>query len=85
MDATNVLEASLEPVSRSLNADAARKLLKLRAPVAMERRINELATRCNEGAASSQELAEYDAMINASNLIGILQAEARNLLHPKAD
>lgn len=85
MDATNVLETSLEPVSRSLNADAARKLLKLRAPDAMARRIDELAILCNEGAASSLELAEYDAMINASNLIGILQAEARNLLHPKTD
>ena len=40
MDPTNVLETSLEPVSRSLNADAARKLIELRAPEPMQQQPN---------------------------------------------
>ena len=85
MDATNVLETSLGPVSRSLNATAAKKLLDLRAPELLQQRMDELASLCSEGAASGEELSEYDAMITASNVIGILQAEARNLLQSKAD
>jgi hypothetical protein len=76
----NVLEASLEPVGRSLNSEAARKLLELQAPTLLQERIDALADRCGEGVASEEELSEYDAMIHAANVIAILQAEARRVL-----
>jgi hypothetical protein len=76
----NVLEASLEPVGRSLNREAALKLLEIKAPPLLQERIDVLAERCGEGVASDEELSEYDAMIQAANVIAILQAEARRVL-----
>jgi hypothetical protein len=78
----NVLEASLEPVGRSLNREAARKLLDLKAPSELQERMDALADRCGEGVASDEELSEYDSMIHAANVIAILQAEARRVLSP---
>lgn len=80
MRAGNLLESTLEPVSRSLNPEAAGKLLGLKASAALQRRMDELAERCGEGLASGDELAEYDSMIQAGNLLAILQADARMLL-----
>jgi len=85
MNPTTPLQASLKPVSRSLNATAARKLLKLRASSALEKRIDELATLCNQGLASGEQLAEYDTLIQTGNVIAILQAEARRLLRTGAE
>ena len=78
----NLLEASLEPVGRSLNPEAALKLLELKAPSLLQERIDALADRCGEGVASDEELSEYDSMIHAANVIAILQAEARRVLSP---
>ena len=80
MSTTDVMEISLAEVGRSLNAAAAERLLDLRAPTAMQERVDELASLCNEGSASSEELAEYDSLINTSNLIAILQIHARKAL-----
>lgn len=76
----SVLETSLEPVGRSLNSEAALKLLELKASVALQERMDVLADRCGEGLASGEELSEYDSMIHAANVIAILQAEARRVL-----
>jgi len=76
----NLLETSLLPVGRSLNAEAALKLLELRAPIHLQERMDDLADRCGEGSATDEELCEYDSMITAANVIAILQAEARRVL-----
>jgi hypothetical protein len=78
----NLLEASLEAVGRSLNQEAALKLLELKASPILQERIDALADRCGEGVASDEELSEYDSMIHAANVIAILQAEARRVLAP---
>jgi hypothetical protein len=78
----SVLESSLESVGRSLNSEAALKLLELKAPPLLQQRIDVLADRCGEGVASDEELSEYDSMIQAANVIAILQAEARRVLFP---
>src|SRR5690242_15059786 len=44
-----LLERLLEPLSQSLNVEAARKLIKLKADPATQARIDELARKCNEG------------------------------------
>lgn len=76
----SVLESSLESVGRSLNSEAALKLLELKAPPLLQQRMDALADRCGEGVASDEELSEYDSMIQAANVIAILQAEARRVL-----
>jgi hypothetical protein len=42
--------------------------------------VEELAEKCNEGQLTPDERAEYEAYVQASTVIGILQAKARRVL-----
>jgi hypothetical protein len=75
-----VLEEMLEPVSRSLGLKAARALAALRVGGRTQARVEKLAEKCSEGRLTANERAEYEAYIQASTLIGILQAKARRIL-----
>ena len=77
---TPVLERLLEPVSRSLNAEAAEKLVHLKADVKDQARVDELADKCNEGQLTPAERAEYESYVTAANVIAIMQAQAQFLL-----
>ena len=80
---TTLLERLLEPVSRSLNVEAARKLMQLKADSKTQARLDELACKCNEGELTPAERDEYERYVTAGNLIAILQAKARLLLTKK--
>jgi len=75
-----VLEEMLESVSRCFNVDVARALVALRADERMQARVDDLAEKCNEGQLTPEERSEYEAYVQASTLIGILQAKARRIL-----
>ena len=75
-----VLEQMLEPVSRSFGVKTARTVAALRVGTRMQARVDKLAEKCDDGKLTAAERAEYDAYIQASTLIGILQAKARRLL-----
>jgi hypothetical protein len=78
--ASAVLEEMLEPVSRSLGLDTSRALAELRVAERTQARVEELAEKCNEGYITADERSEYEAYVQASTLIGILQAKARRVL-----
>jgi hypothetical protein len=80
---TAVLERLLEPVSKSLNVEAARKLVRIKADAKTQARVDELARKCNEGKLTPEERAAYERYVMAGNLIAILQAQARLLLAKK--
>jgi hypothetical protein len=75
-----ILDEMLEPVSRSLGLKAARSLAALRVGTRTQARVEKLADKSNEGKLTPKERAEYEAYIQASTLIGILQAKARRIL-----
>jgi hypothetical protein len=75
-----LLERLLDPVSSSLNEEAARKLLDLKADAKVLARVDELGQKCNEGALTPEERAEYISYVLAGDFIAILQAKARLLL-----
>lgn len=77
---SGVLERLLEPVSASLNEEAARKLIGLRADSKTRARIDRLARKCNEGELTPAEQQEYETYVLAGDFIAILQAQARILL-----
>jgi hypothetical protein len=77
---TPVLDRILDPVTRSLNSEAARSLLKLRAGPQERARVAELASKCNEGTLSESDRAEYEMYIWAGKIVALLQAKARVLL-----
>ena len=80
---TALLERLLEPVSRSLNAEAAKELVKLKADAETQARVDELARKCNEGELTPTEKSEYERYVTAGNLVAILQAKARLKLSKK--
>jgi hypothetical protein len=82
----NLLSRLLEPVEQMMPVEFARELAALRATPEVEARVEALADKCNEGRLTPEERAEYDAYIDAIDLISILQAKARNVLarHPNA-
>ena len=77
---TAVLERFLEPVAESLNVEAARKLVRIKADAKTQARVDKLARKCNNGEMTEEERAEYEWYVTAGNLIAVLQAKARLLL-----
>jgi hypothetical protein len=75
-----LLDDMLDPLSHCFTAEAARRIVDLRATPAAQRRMSELAEKANEGQLTDDERQEYQTYIVASNLIAILQAKARRLL-----
>jgi hypothetical protein len=75
-----MLDRLLDPVGRALGPDAARRLLGLRPDSEVQRRIDDLAERANEGQLSEEERSEYEALIAAATVVGLLQAKARAAL-----
>ena len=75
-----ILDKMLEPVARCFTPTVAKQIAELRADVAMQARLDELAAKCNEGELTEAEKREYGAYVEAIDLIGILQAKARTIL-----
>jgi hypothetical protein len=75
-----VLDQMLDPISRSFGLKTARTVAALRVSTRMQARVDRLAEKCGGGKLTAVERAEYDAYIQASTLIGILQAKARRVL-----
>jgi hypothetical protein len=74
------LNRILEPVSSSLNEEAARKLIGLKADRKMQARVAKLADKCNEGTLTPRERREYEMYVMIGHIIALLQAKARILL-----
>ena len=70
----------MEPVTASLNEEAALKLVGLRADIELQGRIDVLARKCNAGELTSAERSEYERYVLVGDLLAILQAKARMLL-----
>ena len=81
---TLTLERILEPVSSSLNDEAARKLVGLRADRKSRSVIAKLAEKCNQGTLTPSERREYEMLAMANHFIAILKAKARIRLADKA-
>jgi hypothetical protein len=73
----------LEPVTSSLNEEAARKLINLKADRKARARVAKLAEKCNEGELTPEERRDYEMYIMANHVIAVLQAKARILLERK--
>ena len=77
MSATMVLDEFLDPLSRCLDAESARRVIALRVQPRIQARIDDLAERANEGLLSEEERSEYKALINADDFLAILKLKTR--------
>ena len=78
--AQTALERVLAAVGQCLDRQSAESLLRLRADMEVQGRIEELADKCAEGRLTPEERDEYEALIRVGNFVAILQAKARRLL-----
>lgn len=57
-----------------------RRILELRAPPAVEKRVQYLAEKSNEGLLSADERTEYELIVQVTKSVSVLQSKARKLL-----
>jgi hypothetical protein len=79
-----LLDRLLDPVGRALGPQAARRLLGLRADPDTQRQVDEFAQCANEGTLDGEQRSEYEALIAAATVIGVLQGKARAVLAAQA-
>jgi predicted transcriptional regulator len=77
---TGVLSQLLEPVGQMMPVTFAEELAAMRATPEVQNRVDELAEKCNEGRLTLEEQAEYEAYVDAIDVISLLQAKARAVL-----
>jgi hypothetical protein len=77
---TTVLDRLLDPVSRCLTPEVARRLVGLRADPSIQERLDLLAEKATEDELSPEERGEYETYVRALDFIAVLQAKARALL-----
>ena len=81
--ANTVLDELLEPVGACFTPEVAQRLINLRASSSVQKRIEELARKSEQGQLSKVEQEEYEALVSAGNFIAILQSKARRLLNDR--
>jgi hypothetical protein len=80
MSAVDSLDALLDPLSRCLGPESARRIVELQIDPPIQERIELLAERANEGTLNENERSEYEALINAADIISIIQSKAQRYL-----
>jgi hypothetical protein len=77
MSTSQAFHRGTAPLFSILTAEQTQRLADLEADPALAERVAELAAKANEGELSAGDREEYEAYIDANNLLAILQAEAR--------
>ena len=70
----------LEPVADILTPEVARGIVDMRADPQLQARLDELASKANDGQLTEAEQQEYEDYVDAIDFIGIFQAKARAVL-----
>jgi hypothetical protein len=76
----NVLDELLDPLSRCLDVESARRIADLQVSPAVQARVDALAERANEGTLTADERSEYEAFINTSHFIFLLKLKVQQQL-----
>jgi len=80
IDTTSVLNRMLDPLCRCLDAESAKRVLELGVDPMVQARVEALAERANEGFLTAKERAEYEAYINADDLIATFTMKVKRYL-----
>lgn len=75
-----IIDELLDPITRCLTPEAAKRISELRASPVAQAKIEELAAKSSAGTLSEVERAEYDACVATGNFIAILQSKARKIV-----
>ena len=80
MATTLLLDKIFEPFGEVMTPETAARFAEMRADEDVQRRIDDLASKCTEGTLTDDERDEYDTYIQAIDFISILQSKARQML-----
>ncbi len=80
----NMIGKVLEPVFRTLPPDAARRIVDIEADDELQKRVETLARKSNEGELTEQEERDYATLVSAGDILATLQALARRSLQQTA-
>lgn len=80
MSTASQLDRMLEPITKMMPVDFAQRLVDLRADESLQQRIGDLRHKANLGTLTPEEDAVYKEIVDAIDLIGLLQAKARRIL-----
>lgn len=83
MSVVSGLDGLLDPLSRCLDTESARRIVDFRIDAPIQERIDALAQQANEGILTDPERSEYEALVNAADFISILKLKARLHLDAK--
>jgi hypothetical protein len=75
-----ILHQMLEPLVEALTPESARALAEFQAKPAIQARVDQLATKCNEGELTEEERAEYENYVRIGNVLALIKAKARRVL-----
>jgi hypothetical protein len=78
--AVDVLNDLLDPLTRCLDAESARRVAEFRVSPNVEEKIRVLAEKANEGLLTEDERADYEAIINTADIISILKLKTERHL-----
>jgi hypothetical protein len=78
--ATALLGRIIAPIGRCLTPETAKEILSLRADKSAQRRLQQLAVKCDRGTLTPDERAEYQLFVEVGDLVAIIQAKARRYL-----
>lgn len=70
----------LEPLVEALTPETARVLSQIQPKPTVQERVDQLASKCNEGNLSGEEQAEYEDYVRVGNLLALIKAKARQVL-----
>lgn len=81
---TSVLDYYFEPVTAMLNREMAEALLNRKPDPRLVARVGELGRKSDEGTITEEERSEYQAIVDAGDMISLLKSKARRFLdeHP---
>ena len=77
---SDAFDRGTDPVLQILTIDQARNIVHFKADDSLQHRIEELASKSNEGELTAGERAEYEGYVRANKFVAILQAKARKIL-----
>jgi hypothetical protein len=77
---TTAFERGIRPVIDLILPDKAEEVLNFHPDPSLQNRIDELASKCNEGKLTDAEREEYEGYVRANKFVAILQRQARRFL-----
>ena len=80
MSTADYLDRFLAPVADAFTPELARTIANIKADPDLQSHVDLLATKANDGSITAAEDAEYKALVDAADLIAVLQLKARRFL-----